>query len=236
MAKKAMIKLFVILLAMMGCNWFAAAQASERIPMPEKAQMVEALYRAAIALPQDKRKRAERAIADFDDGSHETGADYGWSKAEPLLMNGGVDALIQAARQSGGPLRYARTDALLSAGVRLRLTDPEAATRINAALLELAGRADTFELMIYAHAAAELAAIRCDAAMFRSATLKTGLSDSLRYAFWRGRFEGDLTTQIKRVWEESSSEDTRHIRQAIDGYRLIDQYGYCATSTLAVVD
>jgi len=231
-----MIRLCMILLAMMKCSSFVTAQASELTASAEKAEMVEALYRAAIALPQDKREKAERVIARFDDGLLASEPDYGWSKAEPLLIDGGVDALIRAARQSGGPLRYARTDALLSAGVRLHETDPNGAARINTALLELAGKADTFELMIYAHAAAELATIRCDEVALKTAIQKSGLKDSLRYAFWRARFDGDASNLIADVWEQASSEDTSHIRQAIDGYRLIDQYGYCRTGALAVAD
>lgn len=195
----------------------------------EGEAVIAALKGAVFALPAPKRARAQKVIEDFQSGPSLSNDDFGWEKARPILMSGGVDELIAQASNPNGPLRYAKADALLSAGARLRETDQDGAQRLNQALLDMADRADDFERPIYAHAAAELAMLRCDSDLFERAIGRVSAPESLRYGFWRGRLEGGVDDLIPLIEEQASDEDTRHIRQVIDGYGPIALYGYCLT-------
>ncbi|MEL7232652.1 MAG: hypothetical protein AAGJ85_09100 [Pseudomonadota bacterium] len=194
----------------------------------ERASLVLVLEQVTDQLPEEKQDRAFTIISEFKSGEALSDYTYGLVRAQPLLEAGGVDRLIAEARKPKGQLRYAKLDALLAVGVQNIKVVPADAARLNAVLLDLARSADDFEQAMYAHAAAELAALRCDMATFEAALDYVGDKESLRYQFWAARISGDGGSVIAAIDMERERNDTRVIRQAIDGYRLISEFGYCA--------
>jgi len=212
----------------------------------ETACVLDAAWSAALVLPEDKKALLSSAFLEIANGSNEpallkywedrlghsasdipTYADYGWQKAEPILRDGGTDRLIMIARNRAEPLNFGRADALLSAGKKLRTTDPKGARALNSALLDLARSASSFEKPSLAHAAAELAMARCDRDLFEKALLYTDAPGNLRYAIWRTRFNDSVLSLLDRIRAIESDEDTRDVRRVLEGYRAIQDYGYC---------
>ncbi len=153
--------------------------------------------------------------------------DFGWKKAEKILLDQGVDALINFARQKRAPLHFGRGEALKAAGVHLIETQPGDARRVNLALLEIARSADPFERPGLADAAAELAMTRCDLSLLSDAVALSDDPDNIRYAFWRARITGDAVRLTGHIQTEAISDDTRFVRQVLSGYRAILDLGYC---------
>nr|WP_070960707.1 hypothetical protein [Hyphomonas sp. Mor2] len=236
---------FLAVLVLMITGWSASAQ-----PAPckksEAACLLDAAWGAALVLPEDKRTRLAPAFLETAQKSGEPSLvarwetrlgqkarsaenypDYGWQKAEPILREGGPEALIRVARDRSEPLNFGRADALLSAGTRLMETDPEGASSLNNALLDLTRTASSFEKPNLAHAAAELAMVRCDREQFERALLYTDAPGNLRYAIWRARIDGDVLTLLPRIRAVDSDEDTRYVRRVLEGYRAIQDHGYC---------
>lgn len=220
--------------AIFSCSPISFAQSAQ--VDTHKAALIETLERAALDLPEDKRHRAQSAIDQFKLGKVVSDYSYGWDRADPILKQGGIDALIREAQMPRGALRYAKTDALLAAGVMLGSEDAQGAERLNATLLDMARRADEFEKAVYAHSAAELAAIRCDRQAFESALTLLPYPESLRYRFWGARINGETGRVLADRSITAESDDTRYIRQAIDGYRLIQDFGYCEPVETQIAD
>ena len=212
----------------------------------ETACVLGAAWSAALLLPDEKRHRLAGAFLEiaalsgneavikkwedrFDQSANDVPvyADYGWQVAEPILADGGVESLLTLAERRADPLNFGRADVLLSAGKRLHATDAAAALRINSAMMGMLGSASKFERPNLAHAAAELAMARCDAALLQQALRSTDAPDNLRYAFWKARIHGDATSLLSRVRSIRNEDDTRDIRRVLDGYRAILEHGYC---------
>ncbi|MEC7289921.1 MAG: hypothetical protein VXW22_07535, partial [Pseudomonadota bacterium] len=94
-------------------------------------------------------------------------------------------------------------------------------------LLEITRAASSFEKPNLAHAAAELAMARCDSATFEKALLYTDAPGNLRYAIWRARIGGHVTDLLGRIRSIDTDEDTREVRRVLEGYRAIQEFGYC---------
>ena len=216
---------------------------------PEAACILDAAWGAALLLPEETRARLEPAFleiahlslnaqvlakweARFDRKAEhsKTYPDYGWATAEPILASRGVDGLIDLARQRAAPVSVGRADVLLAAGKHFRDTDPQNADRLNQVLFDLMRTASKFEKPVLAHAAAELAMIRCDADTLSRAISITESPNSLRYAFWRARIDGTSVGLVNRIRNIGSIDDTREIRRILDGYRAILEHGYCPVS------
>lgn len=212
----------------------------------EAACVLDAAWSAALVLPEDKLARLTPAFLEAASTADEpdlvahwenrlgtpaptpqTYPDFGWQKAEPLLQDGGVARLISVAKDRAEPLNFGRADALLSAGKRLMMQDATGAAALNDALLDLMRVASTFEKPNLAHAAAELAMVRCDRDRFERALLYTDAPGNLRYAIWRARIEGDVLVLLNRIRAIDSDQDTREVRRVLEGYRAIQTFGYC---------
>lgn len=212
----------------------------------DAGDVLQAAWTAALILPDEKRQRLASAFLEIALLSGDPGLvaswearfgqpaaappsypDYGWQMAAPVLESGGVDTLIDLARNKAEPLTYGRADALLAAGKRLAAEDPDGSRRLNLALLDLVKTASSFERAVLGHAAAELAMTRCDAGLFDRATGHTSAPNSLRYAFWRARITGNTSGLLDRVRALESEDDTRDVRQVLEGYRAIQELGYC---------
>ena len=219
----------------------------------ESACVLDAAWSAALILPDEKRARLTPAFLELASltndsellsfwesrleqrlGERVTYPDYGWQKAAPIIEAKGVDGLISIARTRQAPLSFGRADALLSAGKHLRQSAPDAAMRLNQALIDLSRAASDFERPNLAHAAAELAMVRCDMPRFTEALAMTDAPENLRYAFWRLRItgdRGDLLSQIRRL---ETDDDTREVRRVLGGYRAILELGYCDQNAAAI--
>lgn len=244
-----MIKTVFLSLVTLSIAGFSAAQAEAVCPKTETACVLDAVWGAALVLPEEKQARVkpmivEAAVRSGDDTLVSDWAgrfgivaqplepmdendDYGWRNARDLIATGGVDALIETARAKRAPLSYGRSDALLAAGKHYLGKDAVVAKRLNDELIFLARGASDFEKSALAHAAAELAMQRCDAATLSAATAMTDAPTNLRYDFWRARVKGGAVSLVPRITDEADDEDTRHVRQALDGYRAIQELGYC---------
>ena len=235
--------------------WFVAAlplsaRAEPACSQSELSCVLEAAWSAALVLPDEKQARikplivtmaaragdpelmqfwAEKLSEEPVTNTEETDdyPDFGWSNAQKVLGSYGVDGLIKFAREKRAPLHYGRGDILLAAGKRLLEDEPEQAKRLNTALFDLAGTASDFEKPELANAAAELAMHRCDVEHFDRATALTLAPNNMRYAFWRARMTGNSGALAERIRTEADEEDTRHVRQVLDGYRAIVELGYC---------
>jgi len=223
--------------------------ASAEIPLCEKSEtacILDAAWGAALVLPEEKQARLAPAFLEIASGADQPDLlaywenrlersasigqsypDYGWQKAEPLLREGGVERLIRVAKDRAEPLNFGRSDALLSAGTRLRSDDPEGARALNDALLELTRAASSFEKPNLAHAAVELAMVRCDRTRFEKALLYTDAPGNLRYSIWRARIEGNVLGLLARIRGIDTDQDTREVRRVLEGYRAIQTFGYC---------
>lgn len=220
---------------------------------PEAACVLDAAWSAALILPLEKQDRLAPAFLEIAALSRDpqivnywekrfdrvtdampTYPDFGWQKAEPVLRKSGVDGLIAAAKQKQAPLSFGRADALLSAGRMLSIDDPVSAMRVNEALLSLSAEASDFEKPSLAHAAAELAMVRCDGDRLTRAIARTDSPRNLRYAFWSARVSGGLANLLVRVRAIKNEQDTRDVRRVLDGYRAILELGYCAEKSTAM--
>ena len=76
--------------------------------------------------------------------------------------------------------------------------------------------------------------MRCDLPHFDQATALVDAPSSLRYAYWRARIKGSLGDLLTRSRNSQETDDTRHVRQILDGYRAIQTMGYCASVGKAV--
>lgn len=228
---------------------FAALTAhaqTEHCAQSEAACVLQATWGAALLLPSEKQTRLAPAFLEIASLSGESDLlthwesrfgqkaaptamypDYGWEKAEPLLQAGGLDTLIETATRREAPLSFGRADALLSAGKRLAVEDPAGAQRLNEALLALSQSASAFEKPNLAHAAAELAMVRCDASLFDRAAARTTAPDNLRYRLWRARITGSVLPLLHDIRAIDEANDTRDVRRVLDGYRATLELGYC---------
>jgi hypothetical protein len=226
--------------------WSAAAAERYGCEKSEAACILDAAWSAALILPEDKLDRLAPAFLDLARDAGEPGLldhwesrlgatapppqsypDFGWQRAAPLLRQGGPERLIQVARERAEPLNFGRADALLSAGKRLQNEDAAGSEALNDALMEFARAASAFEKPSLAHAAAELAMVRCDRARFERALLQTDAPGNLRYAIWRARIDGDVLPLLDRIRGTESDQDTREVRRVLEGYRAILELGYC---------
>lgn len=228
---------------------FFVSAAAAQLPPCEKTEaacVLDAAWSAALVLPEEKRRRLTPAFLEtaslsgdpelvtYWEGRLQARAqtgrvypDFGWQKAEPLLSAGGTARLIQVAKDRAEPLNFGRADALLSAGKRLMTTDLAGAEALNEALLDLTRSASAFEKPNLAHAAAELAMARCDRTRFEKALLYTDAPGNLRYTIWRKRIDGTMLDLLPQIRAIDSDQDTREVRRVLEGYRAIQEFGYC---------
>lgn len=224
---------------------------------PEAACVLDAVWAAALVLPDEKKDRIAPLIVEtaglagpdlmqtwaerfeIEPSAPDTApaaADFGWRHASSVLEQDGLDGLLSAAREKRAPLNFGRAEILLAAGQHFVSAEPAAAAKVNETLVSLAKSATKFEKPSLAHAALELAMLRCDAALFGETLPLTDAPDNLRYAFWSARLEGNVLGLLGRVRSDADDSDTRHVRQVLDGYRAILEHGYCASANTDVVD
>ena len=213
--------------------------------------MIQAIWEAAAGFPADKRDRLKpiflntvalsgdaALLADWEGRLGGEAApepeypDYVRERAEAELREADWNHFLQQAQAGLPPFNIGRPE-LMAAGARLA---PDAATRqrVIEAMFALAGPPqpgarplENFERGDFGHVLSELAMENCNLAAFDRAVQLTVEPDGLRYAFWRARITGSAAALAMRVRTESDRQDTRHVREALEGYGAILQRGYC---------
>lgn len=213
--------------------------------------MVQAIWEAAAGFPANKRDRLKplflntvalsgdtALLADWEGRLGSEAApppeypDYVRERAEAELREADWNRFLQRAQAGLPPFNIGRPE-LMAAGARLA---PDAATRqrIVDVMFALAGPPqpgarplENFERGDFGHVLSELAMESCDLATFDRAVQLTVEPDGLRYAFWRARITGGAGALAGRVRETGGREDTRHVREALEGYGAILARGYC---------
>ncbi|MFH1518440.1 MAG: hypothetical protein ABIH17_11245 [Pseudomonadota bacterium] len=215
--------------------------------------MFEAIWDAAGVLPSEKQARLKPAfletVSRADDAAllrswetrlgvttrHRTPPiDYARDQAHAVVAEAGWSGFEQRARAGTAPFNIGRPE-IMAAGVRLA-ADEATRRRLTAAMFDLAqtkttrgGLGDDFEKGDFGHALAELSMQHCDLAGFDRAVALTPAPDSLRYALWRARITGNAGQLASRIRSEADADDTRHVRNALEGYGPIVSLGYCQT-------
>ncbi len=215
--------------------------------------MLEAAWEAAVRLGPDKLARLRPAFAETVAISGNPGLAASWQvrlagvrppsppvnfarqTAEAAIAAHGWEGFFQRARQGHAPLNIGRPE-IMAAAIdlapnaieRQRLIDmmfsfagapkPGTAGRISP---------DDFERATFAHLLAEQMMRDCKLTGFRRARGLTSAPDSVRYALWDARITGGAGRLAGAVRRGDGTDDTRHVRQALEGYGAILAHGYC---------
>lgn len=219
----------------------------------EAACMLEAAWQASEALPEIKQDRVRAAFVQpvsFLTGSdaravwkdrlrnvamEPASGDYARTQAEAAVAAYGWQGFLQRARDGAAPLHMGRPE-IMAAAVQLA---PDAAERSKLITLmaQLAGASDSrkvsgipldsFERADFGHVLAERAMRDCDLVAFDRAAALTAAPEALRYRLWRARITGGAGRLADDIRAGDGSDDTRHVRQALEGYGAILALGYC---------
>tara|TARA_R110002051_G_scaffold10868_6_gene40667 strand:+ start:2434 stop:3180 length:747 start_codon:yes stop_codon:yes gene_type:complete len=246
-----MMRVFFLSLSLLTAGPAAVADPGCAPGQDEKTCMIQAIWEAAAGFPADKRDRLKpiflntvalsgdaALLADWEGRLGGEAApepeypDYVRERAEAELREADWNHFLQQAQAGLPPFNIGRPE-LMAAGARLA---PDAATRqrVIEAMFALAGPPqpgarplENFERGDFGHVLSELAMENCNLAAFDRAVQLTVEPDGLRYAFWRARITGSAAALAARVRTESDRQDTRHVREALEGYGAILQRGYC---------
>ncbi|MEZ5985057.1 MAG: hypothetical protein R3B94_03800 [Hyphomonas sp.] len=230
----------------------AAVAAPACAPGDGEAECIlQAIWEAAGELPADKQARLKplflntvalsgdtALLADWEGRLGGVAApraeypDYVRERAEAVLQEAGWDGFLQRAQAGLPPFNIGRPE-LMAAGARLA-PDPGTRRKVMDAMFALAGPPqpgaqplENFERGNFGHVLSELTMEACDLAAFDRAVQLTVEPAGVRYAFWRTRMTGGAVTLVPRLRAEGSTDDTTHVREALEGYGAILERGYC---------
>lgn len=210
--------------------------------------VLEEIWQAAFLLPEDKRARLTRPMLETVAASGDAALlDY-WEVRLDARAAAGPDTYYQSMAQPGFDVLQAKGEATFLRRVRngappfnigrpqilsaMAIETPDAGlarrimTEMNA-LVRGSASQGSFERDMLAHGLTEAAMRRCDLDRFDRARSLTQAPDGLRYTFWRARITGDAAYVTPRIAAEAERDDTRFVRQALEGYRAILEHGYC---------
>ncbi len=230
-----------------------AAHAQRACPagQGEAACMLDAAWTAAGALPEKKRERLKplfvplalkladpRARAVWDARLGETdadveGGDYVRRTAEAAVREYGWEGFLQRAQGRLAPLHMGRPE-IMGAAMALA-PDAQQRARLVAIMFDLAGAPpksakssmEDFERGDFGHVLAEQMMRDCRLADFDRAVGLTAVPDALIYQLWRARITGNAGTLAVDIRSGDGTEDTSHVRQALEGYGAVLGLGYC---------
>ncbi len=190
--------------------------------------MLDAIWSAAEHLPAEKQNRLKAPFLETVAKSGDTlllrhwqarlGADlrrekavepYARKKAKAALSRGNWTAFLRDARAGAQPFNIGRPE-IMAEGAR-----------------HASGLDRSFEQADFGHSLAELAMEACDLSSFDRAIALTADPESLRYALWRRRITGQAGALAGRIRADANSDDTHHVRLALDGYGPVLKLGYC---------
>ncbi|MFN7164517.1 MAG: hypothetical protein ACK4P2_06820, partial [Hyphomonas sp.] len=143
---------------------------------------------------------------------------------------------LRRARDGAAPLHMGRPE-IMGAAIDLA-PDSKQRARIIEMMFSLAGVAENrtvsgisvnaFERADFGHVLAERMMRDCRLAEFDRAVALTSAPDALRYRLWRARITGGAGALAGAVRAGDGSDDTSHVRQALEGYGAILSLGYCS--------
>lgn len=215
--------------------------------------MLEVAWTAAEALPEKKQARLKplfaplalkltdpkaRAVWDArlgETGIDVAGTDYVRQTAETAIREYGWETFLQRARDGLAPLHMGRPE-IMGAAIDLA-PDTKQRARLIEMMFSLAGTPDSrmisgisvnaFERADFGHVLAERMMRDCRLAEFDRALALTAAPESLRYALWRARITGGAGVLAPDIRAGDGTDDTSHVRQALEGYGAILSLGYC---------
>ena len=215
--------------------------------------MLEAAWTAAEALPETKTERLKPLFAPLalqltdpkaravwearlgDTGIDVAGTDYVRQTAETAIREYGWETFLQRARDGLAPLHMGRPE-IMGAAIELA-PDTKQRARITGMMFTLAGGPDSrtisgisvnaFERADFGHVLAERMMRDCKLAAFDRAVAMTSAPDSLRYGLWRARITGGAGMLAPDLRAGGGTDDTSHVRQALEGYGAVMALGYC---------
>ena len=201
---------------------------------PEKLDRVKPLF-ASLVVTLPGAARARWTLRTGDASPEKPSPDYLRQTAETAIRDHGWDGFVERARSGAAPLHMGRPE-IMAAAIDLA---PDAAKR--AQLIELMfalagpskpGRVggfsdDDFERADFGHVLAERMMRDCRLSGFDRAVALTNAPDALRYRLWRARITGGAGALAPDIREGDGTEDTRHVRQVLEGYSPILTLGYC---------
>jgi hypothetical protein len=219
----------------------------------EAACLLDAAWAAALALPEQKLERVKPLFAPLaarladpkakavwarrlgETGPRTAGADYARQTAETAIGELGWEAFLQRARDGLAPLHMGRPE-IMGAAIELA-PDAKQRARLVELMFTLAGapktlasgkaRDNDFERADFGHVLADRMMRDCRLAEFDRAAAMTSDPDALRYKLWRARITGGAGALAGKIRAGDGSEDTSHVRQAIEGYGAVLELGYC---------
>ncbi len=188
---------------------------------------------ALLAEGPDRRGWMERiglTEADLQRALHE-GSDYALGKSRTVLAEAGQSGFIQQARLRSDAFNIGRPEMLTAMALD---TGDEAFSHQLVELMRTLAQTDAsaagYERADLAHGLTQIAMRKCDLALFDYALPMTGGPESIRYALWRARITGSAGLLAERIRTETADGDgdTRPVRQALEGYEAILEFGYCS--------
>lgn len=231
----------------------AAPQAASACPATtESACMLDAIWTAASGLPPEKAARLNPLFVPLIQQLPETDRkawdqrlgraeaeisyeDYARRTAEAAVRDYGWDGFLKRARDGAPPLHMGRPE-IMAAAIELAPDSKKRATLVDM-MFSLAGTPvptshagfgkDAFERADFGHVLAERMMRDCNRPGFDRAVALTNAPDSLRYALWRARIAGRAGTLAPDIRAGDGTDDTSHVRQAIEGYGAVIKLGYC---------
>lgn len=210
--------------------------------------ILEEIWQATFLLPEDKRARLTRPMLETAAASGDAALLSHWEARLDARASAGPDTYYQSMAQPGFNVLQAKGEATFLRRVRsgappfnigrpqilsamaIETSDDTLARRIMNemdGLMRASDRDGGFERDMLAHGLAEAAMRRCDLTRFDRARSVTQDPGSVRYAFWRARITGQVASVTPRIQAEAEREDTRFVRQALEGYRAILEHGVC---------
>lgn len=219
----------------------------------EAACMLEAAWTAAEALPETKTERLKPLFAPLalqltepqardawearlgETGIDVAGTDYVRQTAEAAIREYGWDMFLQRAQDGLAPLHMGRPE-IMDAAIDFA-PDSRQRAQIIEMMFTLAGAPDSrrisgisvnaFERADFGHVLAERMMRECKLTAFDRAVAMTSTPDSLRYGLWRARITGGAGTLAPALRAGDGTDDTSHVRQALEGYGAVMELGYC---------
>lgn len=213
----------------------AAWEAAQRLG-PEKFERLKPVFAKTIAKASDPALKARwqarlRGVA----VPPEPTVDFALQTAEAAIAEHGWEGFFQRARLGQPPLNFGRPE-IMAAAIPLAPNQMERDRLINM-MFDLAGAPmpgtdgriapDRFERETFAHVLAEQMMEDCRSSRFDLARIWTSAPDSIRYALWQARIDGGAGELAGQIRSGDNSDDTRHVRQTLEGYGAILERGYC---------
>jgi hypothetical protein len=214
------------------CMLDAAWTAAEDLPA-KKLERVKPLFVPLALKLTDPKARAVWDIRLGDTGADVEGTDYVRQTAETAVREYGWEGFLQRAQAGLAPLHMGRPE-IMGAAIALA-PDTKQRARLVQMMFDLAGQPpksaklsmEDFERGDFGHVLAERMMRDCRLAEFDQAVALTAVPDALRYKLWRTRITGGAGALAGEIRLGDGSDDTSHVRQALEGYGALMSLGYC---------